>query len=477
MKKSLILLAAVLIGVSAVAEAKSFKRGYSVNGMTEADYAALDPGASWFYNWAATPPGDEGPTFVNYDLEFCPMIWNANYSIETLESVYQKYKDHIKYVLGYNEPNFTDQAHLTPQQAAADWPRFQEWALSHNLKIVSPAVNWSSWTQYNDPVTWLEEFFSLLPDKGEKIDYVACHFYMPSGASVMSNIDRLKKFGKPIWLTEFCAASGNISNSPDTQLAYMLDIFPKLEQDPDVYRYAWFMARTGNKDWSGINLLNYFPNQGEPTQLGYAFTYLWDFPKDYYHDATTEFAAADFMEQSGISINKSTDEDAAYEKYKIMVTDFGMGAKNEYITYQVEFKEAGTYTMKMRSAVRSATSMDVYFNGELVGSQQLESTGGINNWGNVELKDLRIANAGKGKLQLVPSRAMNLEALQLERTGEVAVETIGADAAATIRVDGNSIIGADAVYTISGTQAGSENLQPGIYIAKAGTKTSKVVIR
>lgn len=477
MKKSLVFLSAALLLASAAADAKSYKRGYSVNGMIEADYAALDPGSSWFYNWAATPPGDEGPTFVNYDLEFCPMIWNANYTIETLEATYQKYKDHIKYVLGYNEPNFTDQAHLTPAQAAADWPRFQEWALSHNLKIVSPAVNWSSWMQYNDPVKWLEEFFELLPDKGAHIDYVACHFYMPTGASVMQNIDRLKKFGKPIWLTEFCAASGDISNSPDTQNTYLLDILPLLEQDPMVYRYAWFMARTGNANWNGINLLNRFPNAGTLTDLGYAFTYLWEFPEDFYHKPGTRFAATDFSDQSGIMVKKSTDEDAEYSDYKIMVTDFGLGAKNEYVKYQVEFTESGNYTLKMRGAIRSATSMDIYWNGDLLSSTELTSTGGINSWGIVEIKDLNIVAPGKGVIQLVPSRSMNLESLEFVRTGDAGVDVVGSDGSADFRVDGNTITGADAVYSLSGTRLSGEGLEPGIYLVRCGSKTTKVSIQ
>lgn len=480
MKKSIILLAAAaLLGASAVVQAKSDKRGYSVNSMMAVDYAALEPGSSWFYDWSLNPPSDEGNKFVDYDLEFCPMVWNANYNVEALEATYQKYKDHIKYVLGYNEPNFTDQAHLTPAQAAADWPRFQEWALSHNLKIVSPAVNWSSWQQYNDPITWLDEFFSLLPDKGEKIDYVACHFYMPNGKAVMDNIERLKKYGKPIWLTEFCYASGNISNDPATQNRYMLDILPKLEQDPMVFRYAWFMARTTNASWGdGINLLNRFPNQGTLTDNGYAFTYLWDFPTDFYHNAGEKFAAADFINQAGILVGKNTDEDQAYSDYKISVNDLGNGSKTEYVEYQLQFDKTGTYDLNLRAAVRSATKLDIFWNGtKVISDLDLTSTGGANKWGDVKISNVNIDGETKGTLRITPTRSMQISTIRFERTGEVAVETIGAEDEATISVEGNSIVGADAVYTISGTQAGSENLQPGIYIAKAGTKTSKVVIR
>lgn len=478
MKKTLLLIVAALLLASVSADAKSYKRGYSVNGMTEADYAALDPGSSWFYNWSSNPPGDQGNTFVNYDLDYCPMVWNTNYNVESLENSYQKYKDHIKYVLGYNEPNFFDQAHLTPAQAAADWSRFQEWALSHNLKIVSPAVNWSSWQQYNDPITWLDEFFSLLPDKGANIDYIACHFYMPTAKSVMDNIDRLKKYGKPIWLTEFCYASGNISNSAPTQNTYMIDILRALEQDPMVYRYCWFMARTGNGDWGdGINLLNRYPDTGTLTNNGYAFTYLWDFPVDFYHDPMTEFAATDYSQQSGIQVNKSTDADN-FDTYKITVDDLGNGSKTEFVEYQIEFPQTGIYDLNLRGAVRSSTRVDMYWNDEkIISDQAVASTGGANQWNDVKISGLNINNETKGTLRVVPSRSMQMESLRFERVGEAAVDAINAGEMKSFCVEGNSILGADEVYSLNGVLLSGDNLQSGIYMVRCGANTSKVIIK
>ncbi len=478
MKKSIILLSAAILGASAWAATKSDKRGFSVNSMTEIDYIALEPGGSWFYDWSTNPPGDEGPTFMNHDLEFCPMVWNTNYTVERLEEVYEKYGSHIKYVLGYNEPNFTDQAHLTPAQAAADWPRFQEWALSHNLKIVSPAVNWSSWSQYNDPVKWLEEFFSLLPDKGEKIDYVACHFYVPTAESLMQNVDRLKKFGKPIWVTEYCAASGNISNSTATQMSYMLNTLKALEQDPDVFRYAWFMARTSNKDWNAINLLNSFPNHGTLTNLGYAFTYMWTFPQDYFHNPLEQFRAVDYSAMFGVSVIPLPKDHPLFDDYKICIDDFGNGSKTEYIDWQMEFAESGSYDLDINAAVRTNTAIDIYWNNTLVlANYALETTGGAGNFDNRKVSGVNIPESGKGTLRIAPSRSMQLVSLKMTRTGDVSVEGIENDESISIRVEGNSIIGADAVFTMSGVQVNAENLAPGLYIAKCGTKASRIAVR
>ncbi len=44
-----------------------------------------------------------------------------------------------KYILGYNEPNFSDQANLTPQAAASDWPNLERVANKYpHLYGISP---------------------------------------------------------------------------------------------------------------------------------------------------------------------------------------------------------------------------------------------------------------------------------------------------------------------------------------------------
>ena len=51
------------------------------------------------------------------------------------------------------------------------------------------------------------------------------------------------RYNKPIWLTEFmCAESGDVDIAKDQagQMAFMREVIPELEADPDIYRYAWF---------------------------------------------------------------------------------------------------------------------------------------------------------------------------------------------------------------------------------------------
>ncbi len=53
-----------------------------------------------------------------------------------------------------------------------------------------------------------------------------------------------KKYGKPLWLTEFSCldTSSDVTNA--YELSYMKDAVAALEGDPMVFRYAWFTGRS-----------------------------------------------------------------------------------------------------------------------------------------------------------------------------------------------------------------------------------------
>ncbi|CAN0554626.1 unnamed protein product, partial [Ectocarpus sp. 8 AP-2014] len=49
--------------------------------------------------------------------------------------------DTSPYLLGFNEPNYGEQANLTPQEAADLWPQVRQQADDLGMELVSPAVN------------------------------------------------------------------------------------------------------------------------------------------------------------------------------------------------------------------------------------------------------------------------------------------------------------------------------------------------
>lgn len=225
------------------------KRGMAANDAPSAAFApsASSPGITWWYNWAAQPPGGGDDS-----IEFVPMIWGG-------QSLSQSIPAGSKYLLGFNEPNFVSQAHLTAQQAASDWPSLEAKAAPLGISIASPGVNYcgsnldgggsAACTEptVTDPYSYLKEF--LADCKGCKVDYIAVHWYNCDLPSLRDYIDGdldsggtfpgFAQFGRPIWLTEFSCPSGS---STADQKAYMKAAIPYLESNPNVMRYAWFNA-------------------------------------------------------------------------------------------------------------------------------------------------------------------------------------------------------------------------------------------
>ena len=124
---------------------KSVKRGVSFNFNQLTDLPLLSPYISWDYNWGNTPSEDAATWFDANDMDFCPMCWNGNYSVDKIRAFVSAHPK-TKYLLAFNEPNLTDQARMTPAEAAAIWTPVVELAKELNLKLVSPAMNYG-WMQ------------------------------------------------------------------------------------------------------------------------------------------------------------------------------------------------------------------------------------------------------------------------------------------------------------------------------------------
>jgi O-glycosyl hydrolase len=171
----------------------------------------------------------------------------------------------IKYLLALNEPNLTDQANRTPQQAASDWLKYEQVvnelaAQGRTIYLVGPQMNWGTLSGYSDPVVWLDSFyvaFNRINGREPKIDYLAFHWY---DYGLASQLDRLKKYGKKIWITEMANWNSQI-NSYEKQAAQMREMVNICETRPDVFRYAWFIGRGNLPDNKFTYLLNSSPGQ------------------------------------------------------------------------------------------------------------------------------------------------------------------------------------------------------------------------
>jgi hypothetical protein len=253
--------------------AKSSKRGLAYGYHSAADLQALAPGLSWWYNWANTPEAGAASVYTQLGIDYVPMQWNKmlNNNVVTASQLAPLIPAGATYLLGFNEPNFLDQANLPPTQAAALWPVLQSVAQSKGLKLVSPAVNYcgncvaENGVTYYSPVQYLDAFFAACPSC--QVDYIAVHTYVCEEKYLREKIAELKKYNKPIWLTEF--ACGDMAASQITlgvQQKYLLDAVNYLEKEPAIFRYAWFSGR--NTQIPNINLLG---ADGQLTALGQAY--------------------------------------------------------------------------------------------------------------------------------------------------------------------------------------------------------------
>ncbi|MCR5886959.1 glycosyl hydrolase [Hymenobacter sp. J193] len=261
-------------GLSAPASAqttKSLKRGLAYGQHTAADLRVLAPGISWWYNWAPTPENAVKDLYRSAGVEFVPMVWGGTPKADDL--IFTLPYD-VKTLLGFNEPNFLTQANMPPSVAAARWKELEQTARQRGLKLASPAVNYcgdcvtENGQKFTDPVDYLDAFFAACPTC--KVDYIAVHWYACDLGALQWYIGRFKKYGRPLWLTEF--ACGDLPHAQITlakQKEYMKAAVSYLENEPSVARYAWFSGRNG--EIPNINLLG---DYGQLTELGQLYVSL-----------------------------------------------------------------------------------------------------------------------------------------------------------------------------------------------------------
>jgi hypothetical protein len=382
MKRLSLTLALALSLLAMVAQpARSAKRGVSENSFSNADeLRALAPGVSWYYNWgvsASTSVSSVAGPESDKLVEYVPMWWGGN-SNETLLRQYLTDHPGVKYLLGFNEPNFRAQANMTPQQAAELWPKLEKIAEDFNLVLVAPALNYPDGA-INDghtyqPEQWMDAFLAAYPQA--KFDYVALHCYMNSPAAQLAFVENFaKKYNKKVWLTEFCAWEGTVDSI--TQMNTMVEKIQDLEKSEWVARYAWFKARGGES--APFYRLLVTPGlrdnpkiYGNLTGAGKLYVHLSSFDKNYYHRVGDVILAKDYVDCIGLQVMPSTDPDGIAP---IQLHTFTLGSS---ASYQIDVPKAGDYTMLMRVTARAfiaAPKIEVKVDDEVVTTLDVEVTG------------------------------------------------------------------------------------------------------
>jgi hypothetical protein len=182
---------------------------------------------AWLWNWQTNPPLFAG-------VESVPAIWDASRIGKPLGG-------NSEWLLGFNEPDGSDQANMTPEAAAVAWRKIEQ--TYPDRKLASP--------QTLHPGDWLERWYAAYSEmygQPPRMDAIALHTYY--GGTAAAYIARVREFialaqrwGVPeVWVTEWTLAPG-LDRSLNATAAEMRAFVTWLEDEPMVTRYAPFSNR------------------------------------------------------------------------------------------------------------------------------------------------------------------------------------------------------------------------------------------
>jgi hypothetical protein len=211
---------------------------------------------SWWYNWTLSPSGCATGEFV-------PMISGKNEktAAAVTTSLGKVTSGGYKTVLGFNEPNKSDQSNLMETDAIAMWPAITADA---SVRVGSPATSADSNGQM-----WFTSFMNDVASKGLRVDFIALHWYGWNAGSCDAKASQLEGYinwaekipgNRPIWITEWGCQNQSNPDMATVQAFYTgaLAVFAK---HPRIERYAWYPWLTNNE----------LVTNGALTSLGTAF--------------------------------------------------------------------------------------------------------------------------------------------------------------------------------------------------------------
>ena len=190
-----------------------------------------DLSVDWLYNWNL----DRNSPL---DWEYTPIR-----QVRYWPDLNQDWKARgATHVLGYNEPDHTDQANMTVNDAIYSWPDL----LWPGLRVGAPAVS-------DGGLSWLYDFMAQADGAGLRVDFVPVHYYRcygnagdPNGTATqfynyLKGIYDVVK--RPLWVTEWNNGANWTGCADPTfaqQQAAVAAMIDMLDSTPFVERYALY---------------------------------------------------------------------------------------------------------------------------------------------------------------------------------------------------------------------------------------------
>lgn len=419
MRKTLISFLVVLVSMPALAQQKSAKRGIGwdekTQSITNTPIEKMLPGVSWLYNWGAKPTGNATNLGTPDGMDFAPMCWNGGYDANAIRNYVKEHKG-VKYLLGFNEPNFSAQSNMTPAQAAEKWHDVGALAEELNLKLVAPALNNTNefvggkkWGIYE----WLDEFIKVYKEKNGKLPHMDClalHCYMnwysantwfateyfykdlyevnpgnnvvgkyPNIVELLDSYKAANGHFPRMMLTEFCSWEGDkdgFKTTLENQIDQMTQKVQKLEQSDLVEGYAWFMANAGGgiKDFPYMSVFEKNTSSSELSTLGKVYVHMSSFDTDKYYAAGEMIQAKDYVDAT--TDDKQVKVRPNTEKGSSLPLQVELPAGGSYPTYQIEVPADGEYKITAHVKSSADTKFRFYVDNKRIVNITMPSTAG-----------------------------------------------------------------------------------------------------
>ena len=345
---------------------KSAKRGICLNKMSEADFTAVSPSVSWWYNWHFEPtmtvPADA-------KMEFLPMAWGDRPAdIAGLKKYLTTNKP--SRVLALNEPNLKGQAFITPEQSAVFYKKVKAIADEHKVPVIGPHMSLGSATDDSitafDPIDkkdvtytfmtpYLKAFNHFMGDA--EIPATASHTYGNVGELKWMTEMMYKEFKKPVWVTEFAQWGAKDEEAERDYLIQSVDFF---ERTPYVEGYAWFKERV-----EGNPKLSLLAESGKLTKLGETYVKMPVHDANVYYQLPGRLQAESYVRMENADITETKDGEGFLE----MRTE----AKS-VLDFNVAVAKPTTFSLKLRFKSNDATKIELLSGDAVVASLSTKGT-------------------------------------------------------------------------------------------------------
>ena len=334
--------------VNCNAQVQSRKRGIAVNSnMSAADFQALAPGVSWFYDWGInnwTVPSGVAMSYI-------PMVWSDYSGYQSAISSYLAAGNRPWRVFAINEPNLQGQAFMTPAATATAFLQVQAICAPYNISVICPHM--AEGTAANQSITAYD------PIQGSNVTYTtetpylqAFMYYCGSSPPPGMSDHSYGGYGdltywtglmhtdfptQTVWVTEFnpSGISGGISSSAQV-LANLIPSVDYCERTPWIEGYSWFMSRINGDSYDSLLT----STSGVLTPAGQAYVQMPVHETNLYYRIPGQLQADRYVTMNQMNIAPTTDTNG--------LADMISAAAGGSLNYNLQVDTAGSYPLDFR---------------------------------------------------------------------------------------------------------------------------------